>query len=66
MGAIGRAVLNNLLPAIPRHRVKARSRKNTTSKYAPNAGRHPQKAQNYTLDIRIQIMEQGLASRRRR
>lgn len=66
VGAIGRAVLNNLLPAIPRHRVKARSRKNTTSKYAQNAGQHPQKAQTYTLDIRIQIMDNGLAPRRRR
>jgi hypothetical protein len=41
-------------------------RKNTTSKYAPNAGRRLQKAQTYTLDIRIQIMDNGLASRRRR
>jgi hypothetical protein len=66
VGAIGRAVLNALLPAERRQRVKARSRKNPTSKYGPNAGKHPQQAQTYTLDVQIQIMDDGLASRRRR
>lgn len=65
VGAIGRAVLNDLLPAERRQRVKARSRKNPTSKYGPNAGKHPQQAQTYTLDIQVQIMDEGLASRRR-
>jgi hypothetical protein len=66
LGAIGRAVLTNLLPAQRRQRVKARSRKNPTSKYGPNAGTHPQKAQTYTLDIQVQTMDDGLAPRRRR
>jgi hypothetical protein len=66
LGAIGRAVLTNLLPAQRRQRVKARSRKNPTSKYGPNAGTHPQQAQTYTLDIQVQIMDDGLAPRRRR
>ncbi|MBB6343597.1 IS4 family transposase [Nonomuraea muscovyensis] len=66
VGAIGRAVLNDLLPAERRQRVKARSRKNPTSKYGPNAGKHPQQAQTYTLEVQIQIMDHGLASRRRR
>ncbi|MFD4971884.1 transposase, partial [Streptomyces sp. NPDC058424] len=66
VGAIGRAVLNDLLPAERRQRVKARSRKNPTSKYGPNAGKHPQQAQTYTLDVQVQIMDDGLASRRRR
>jgi hypothetical protein len=65
-GAIGRAVLDDLLPAARRQRVKARSRKNPTSKYGPNAGQHPQQAQAYTLDVHIQIMDNGLASRPRR
>jgi Insertion element 4 transposase N-terminal/Transposase DDE domain len=65
VGAIGRAVLNNLLPAERRQRVKARSRKNPTSKYGPNAGRHPQQAQTYTLHVHVQIMDNGLAPRRR-
>jgi hypothetical protein len=41
LGAIGRTVLDNLLPATRRQRVKTRSRKNPTSKYGPNAGKHP-------------------------
>jgi hypothetical protein len=45
VGAIGRAVLNDLLPAERRQRLKARSRKNSTSKYGPNAGKHPQQTQ---------------------
>lgn len=48
-GAIGRAALGDLLPARRRQRVKACTRKNPTSKFGPNAGQHPQKAQNYTI-----------------
>jgi Insertion element 4 transposase N-terminal/Transposase DDE domain len=66
VGAIGRAVLNALWPAEPRQRVKARSRKNPTSKYGPNAGKHPQQTQTYTLAVDIQIMGNGLASRQPR
>lgn len=62
-GAIGRAVLDRLLPAHRRRRVKARSRKNTTSKHAPNAGAHPQQAQTYTFHAHITIFETGLAPR---
>lgn len=65
-GAIGRAVLDDLLPAARRQRVKARSRKNPTSKYGPNARQHPRQAQAYTLDVHIQIMDNGLATRPRR
>ncbi|MFF4653547.1 IS4 family transposase [Streptomyces sp. NPDC001380] len=64
-GAIGRAVLNALGPAAPRQRVKARTRKNPTSKYGPNAGKRPQQTQTYALTVDIQTMESGLASRRR-
>jgi hypothetical protein len=63
-GAIGRAVPNALGSARPRRRVKARSLKNPTSKYGPNSGKHPQQTQTYTLAVDIQIMENGLASRR--
>jgi hypothetical protein len=66
VGVIGRAILNALGPAEPRRRVKARSRKNPTSKYGPNAGKHPQQTQTYTLAVDIQIMENGLASRQPR
>lgn len=65
VGMIGRAILADLLPATHRQRVKARSRKNPTSKYGPNAGKHPQQTQTYTLAVDIQIMENGLASRHR-
>jgi Insertion element 4 transposase N-terminal/Transposase DDE domain len=66
LGPIGRTVLDNLLPTARRQRVKARSRKNPTSKYAPHAGQHPQTAQTYTLTAEIHIMETGLATRSRR
>lgn len=66
VGPIGSGILDNLLPATRRPRVKARSRKNPTSKYTPNAGKHPQTAHSYTFTAQIQIMEQGLAARRRR
>ncbi|MFD0507684.1 hypothetical protein [Streptomyces chiangmaiensis] len=66
LGAIGQSVLDNLLPAVRRQRVKARSRKNPTSKYGPNAEKHLQTAQTYTLTVEIHVMENGLASRPRR
>jgi Insertion element 4 transposase N-terminal/Transposase DDE domain len=66
IGAIGRAALDNLLPAHRRQRVKARTRKNPTSKYGPNAGQHPQQAQNYTVRADIGFFEHGLSSRSRR
>ncbi|MFE7526365.1 IS4 family transposase [Kitasatospora sp. NPDC057542] len=66
LGPIGRMVLDNLLPTARRQRVKARSRKNPTSKYGPNAGKHPQTTQTYALSVEIHVMEDGLASRRRR
>ena len=66
VGAIGRAVLDALLPAQHRSRVKARTRKNPTSKYGPNAGQHPQTTQNYTVQTHIKFFENGLAPRRHR
>ncbi|MFG2038720.1 IS4 family transposase [Dactylosporangium sp. NPDC048998] len=66
LGAIGRAILTNLLPARRRQRHKARTRKNPTSKYGPNAGQHPKTAQTYTINATITIFEQGLAKRRHR
>lgn len=66
VGAIGRTLLNALWPAEPRQRVKARTRKNPTSKYGPNAGKHPQQTQTYTLAVDIQIIQDGLASRQPR
>ncbi|WP_371503141.1 IS4 family transposase [Kitasatospora sp. NBC_00374] len=65
VGVIGRAVLAGLLPATRRQRVKARSRKNPTSKYGPNAGKRPQTSQSYTVTAEIHVMEAGLASRHR-
>lgn len=65
-GTIGRAVLDALHPARRRHRVKARTRKNPTSKYGPNAGQHPQTAQTYTFQADVMFLEHGLAPRPRR
>jgi len=65
IGAIGRAVLGTLLPAV-RQRIKARSRKNPTSKYSPNAGKFPQTTQRYTLNTQVMIMEDGLTARSHR
>ncbi|MGY4902315.1 IS4 family transposase [Streptomyces sp. 900116325] len=62
-GEIGRAILDTLLPAWSRPRVKARTRKNTISKYAPNAGQHPQKAQTYTFHATVTFLENGLTPR---
>jgi hypothetical protein len=66
VGTIGRAALNDLHPARRRHRVKARTRKNPTSKYGPNAGQHPATSQNYTLQTAITFFEHGLANRSRK
>ncbi|MGW6484863.1 IS4 family transposase [Streptomyces sp. NPDC055059] len=64
VGNIGRAALGDLLPAHRRQRVKARTRKNPTSKYGPNAGQHPHKApQNYTVRTTVAFFAHGLNSR---
>ncbi|KPH98977.1 Transposase, IS4, N-terminal [Actinobacteria bacterium OV450] len=65
IGTIGRAVLDALHPARRRRRVKARTRKNPTSKYGPNAGQHPTTSQNYTLHSAVTFFEHGLANRAR-
>ncbi len=52
IGAIGRAVLDNLLPEHPRWRVKARFRK-SASKYTFKRGDHPRTVQAYTLDAQV-------------
>jgi hypothetical protein len=65
VGAIGRALLANLLPARQRQRMKARSLK-SASKYAPNHGKHPATTQNYTFQAEVKIMEDGLETRTRR
>ena len=62
IGAIGTAVLANLLPT-RRPRAKARTRKHATSKYARNAGQFPPTAQRYTLHTEVKIMETGLTAR---
>jgi hypothetical protein len=62
LGAIGRAVLANLLPVRGR-RARARTVKNPASKYAPNAGKTPRTNLAYTLHTQITIMEQGLTAR---
>jgi Insertion element 4 transposase N-terminal/Transposase DDE domain len=63
-GAIGHAILADLLPAQRRPRLKARSIKNPASKYTPNAGRHPATAQAYTFHADITFFANGLAPRR--
>jgi hypothetical protein len=65
VGVIGQAVLDNLLPK-PRNRGKARTRKNPTSKYGPNAGNFPQTSLTYTINTHVTIMEEGLTARSRR
>jgi len=65
-GAIGRAALRHLLPAWRRPRVKARTRKNPTSKYSPNTGQHPATAQPYTFQAEITHFTKGLARRAKR
>jgi hypothetical protein len=66
LGAIGRAALRDLLPAWRRPRVKARTRKNPTSKYGPNAGQHPATAQTYTFHAHVMFLKEGLAPRTQR
>jgi Insertion element 4 transposase N-terminal/Transposase DDE domain len=65
-GAIGRAALRDLLPAWRRPRLKARTLKNSTSKYGPNAGQHPATTQPYTFTAHITYFTEGLAPRPRR
>lgn len=65
VGAIGRAVLDDLLPT-PRPRGKARTRKNPVSKYTANTGAFPKTSLTYTIDTHITIMEDGLTPRPRR
>lgn len=65
IGAIGQAVLADLLPA-PRNRGKARSRHNPTSKYGPNAGAFPQTSLRYTISTTVMVMEEGLTPRSKR
>ncbi|MEV0493511.1 hypothetical protein [Streptomyces atratus] len=62
---IGRAALDALLPTRRRSRTKARTRKNPTSKYGPNAGQHPATTQTYSFHAEITFLEHGLATRRR-
>ncbi|MET9914677.1 IS4 family transposase [Streptomyces sp. NPDC006476] len=66
VGTIGRAALDALHPARRRQRVKARTRKNPTGKYGPNAGQHPTTSQNYTVRTTVTFFEHGLANRSRR
>ncbi|MDH6124842.1 hypothetical protein [Kitasatospora sp. GP82] len=56
-------VLRDPLPARRRLRVKARSRKNPTGKYDPNAGKHPATAQTHTFHPDLVIFETGIAPR---
>jgi hypothetical protein len=65
-GAIGQAALRHLLPARQRHRLKARTRKNPTSKYRHSNTQHPPAAQTYTFRARITFFREGLAPRTRR
>jgi Transposase DDE domain len=65
-GAIGRAALRDLLPAWRRPRLKARTRKNRTSKYRSSTRQHPATAQTYTFRAQIIFFEEGLAPRARR
>jgi hypothetical protein len=63
-GAIGRGALAGLLPAWRRPRLKARTRKNPTSKYRLRPGQPPvTTAQAYTFHARITFFAEGLASR---
>lgn len=65
VGAIGQAVLDDLLPPT-RGRGKARSKKNPTSKYSVNAGTFPRTSLKYTINTNITIMEEGLTARSKR
>ncbi|MGH3275631.1 MAG: transposase, partial [Streptosporangiaceae bacterium] len=65
-GAIGRAALAGLLPARRPPRIKARTRKNPTSKYRHPSPHDPPAAQAYTIHAQITFFEEGLAPRARR
>jgi hypothetical protein len=65
VGTIGRAAFDALHPARQRHRFKARTRKNPTSKYGPKAGQQPTISQNYTVHVTVTFFEHGLANRSR-
>lgn len=65
IGVIGQAVLDHLNPE-PRHRGKARTKKNGTSKYSGTAGKHPLTSLNYTITTHVTIMDQGLTARPKR
>ena len=65
VGAIGRAVLADLLPS-PRNRGKARTRHNPTSKYGPNVGTFPQTSLKYPITTTVMIMEEDLTARSKR
>lgn len=64
ISTIGQAVLTELIPQ-REPRVKARSRKNPTSVYQINNGKHPQTTQTYTISFTVQILEEGLTARPR-
>lgn len=66
IGAIGRALTRDLLPAWRRPRVKARTRKNPVSKYGPNTKRHPATAQTYTFQAQVMFLDGGIAPRTQR
>lgn len=66
IGAIGRALLRDPLPAWRRPRVKARTRKNPVSKYGPTARRHPATAQPYTFHAQVMFLDNRLAPRTQR
>lgn len=61
-GALGRAVLANLLPP-RRQRAKARTKKIATSKYKAAGTTFPARTQPYTLHTHITIFEEGLTAR---
>ena len=62
-GAIGRAAPAALLPARHRARFKARTTKNSTSKYGPNTGQHPATTQDYTVHVQVTYFTEGVAPR---
>ena len=65
-GAIGRAALASLLPAWRRPRIKARTRKNPSTKYRLRTRQDPATTQTYTFHARIAYFTEGLASRAQR
>lgn len=62
LGPVGRAVLANLLPP-RRQRIKARTKKISTSKYKGAGTAFPDHCLNYTLHTEITIFEEGLTAR---